>query len=177
MKMMNWINALAIGGMIMTAAIGASEASNRCDRAHYEIVSAVSEYTHHSHIHLDVACPVKRDRHGNPIFYRAISCQFDITGDDDPHHNNQSFVAINDASLIRFNSHHGGRHLEGRYGCHFRANNFKAYFPGDHHDFDWRMRGSATCVPASCVESYETDHYRDEGRDALWFPDWDAWSH
>lgn len=151
--------AIAAIALLTTAA----SATNYCDEAYYKQVYAWSDYTSASHIHLDVACPYD---------YRAISCEFDVGGQDD-HDQNQYFVAINDASPYEFGSNHSGHDLEGEYGCHFRANNFLKYFPG-HHDFYWRLQGTATCVPKDCVYVEPTHDYYDESKDATLAWDWEA---
>jgi hypothetical protein len=152
--------ATAISAMaLMTAA---ASATNYCDKAEYQQVSAYSGYTKDSHIHLDVACPHD---------YRAISCEFDVGGKDD-YDQNQYFVAINDSSPYKFDSDHNGHKLEGEYGCHFRANNFMPYFPG-YHEFDWRLKGTATCVPKACVYVNDTHDYYDESKNTEWEWNWD----
>lgn len=129
----------------------AASATNYCNEAKYKQVTATSEYTNYSHIHLDVACPYD---------YRAISCEFDVKGKDD-YDQNRYFVAINDASPYHFDSGHSDYKFESEYGCHFRANNFLSYFPG-HSDFYWGLQGTATCVPKDCVHVDKTHDYYDE---------------
>jgi len=141
----------------MTLMTTAAFATNYCDKAEYQQVYAASDYTKDSHIHLDVACPYD---------YRAISCEFDVGGKDD-HDQNWYFVAINDASPYKFDANHNDHALEGEYGCHFRANNFKPYFPG-HYDFYWQLKGTATCVPQECVYVDQTHDYSDESKYAEW---------
>jgi hypothetical protein len=147
--------AAAISTMALMTSV--AFATNYCDKAEYQQVYAYSDYTKDSHIHLDVGCPYD---------YRAISCEFDVEGKDD-HDQNHYFIAINDASPYQFDSSHSGHKLDSEYGCHFRANNFLKYFPG-HHEFDWRLKGTATCVPKECVEVYQTDDYYNEYKDAAW---------
>jgi len=107
----------------MTFMTATASATNYCDEPKVEQVYARSDYTKDTHIHLDVACP-----HG----YEAIACGFDMYGKDDKGPN-KFFVAVNDATPFKFDSKHNGHKLDGDYGCHFRVNNFKPYFPG-HHD-------------------------------------------
>jgi hypothetical protein len=161
------IRSTLIAGLAVVSLMTASAfATNYCDEAKYKQVSAFSDYTTDTHIHLDVACPYD---------YQAISCEFDVEGKND-HGLNQHFVAINDASPYQFGSNHSGHHLDGDYGCHFRANNFMPFFPG-YQDFYWRLKGTATCVPKHCVHVENTHDYYDESADAAWFPEWDQGQH
>jgi hypothetical protein len=133
-----------------------------CWETQYKQVVAFSKYTTDSHIHLDIACPHD---------YRAIACGFDIGGDRDDGQN-QQFVAINDASPYHFDSDHSDYPFEGEYGCHFRANNFAAYFP-KYKPFYWNLKGTATCVPKDCVSVDETYDYYQDSQDAVLSWDWE----
>ena len=162
----NMIRSTLIAGLAaMTFMTATASATNYCDETKVKQVHARSDYTKDTHIHLDVACPHD---------YRAVACGFDVKGQDDEGLN-KFFVAINDATPYRFGSGHNGHKLDGDYGCHFRANNFKPYFPGQ-HEFYWALEGTATCVKKSCVHRDDTHDYYDESKNAIWFPDWDRWS-
>jgi hypothetical protein len=157
--------AIAAIGLMTTAASADSyqqPTQNYCSPAEYKLVYAQTEYGHYSHMHLDVACPYD---------YRAIACGFDIGGDHDDGQN-QHFVAINDASPYHFDSGHTDYKFEGEYGCHFRANNFAAYFP-KYEPFYWNIKGTATCVPKDCVSVDETYDYYQDSRDAMLSWDWE----
>lgn len=155
---------LIAGLAVMSLMTSSAFATNHyCNEAKFKQVYAYSDYTYDTHLHFDVACPYN---------YQAISCEFDFHGRNDDG-GNQYFIAVNDASPYRFDDSHNGYQLEGEYGCHFRANNFKAYFPGYDNKFEWRMKGWATCVPTDCVYVDETHDDYNESQDATWFPEWD----
>jgi hypothetical protein len=82
------------------------------------------------------------------------------------------FVAINAASPYELDSKPSDHKLEGKYGCHFEANNFTVYFP-DHYDVYWRLEGTDTCVPQACVYVNQTLDYYDESKDNEWEWEWD----
>jgi hypothetical protein len=157
--------AAAIAAIALTTGTASASSydshQNYC-KGEYKLVYAQTEYSHYSHMHLDVACPYD---------YRAISCGFDIGGDHDDGQN-QHFVAINDASPYHFDSSHTDYQFEGEYGCHFRANNFAAYFP-KYKPFYWNLKGTATCVPKDCVYVDETYDYYQDSRDAVLAWDWE----
>ena len=128
----------------------------------YKQVYAQTEYAYEPHQHLDVVC-----QEG----YRAISCEAAIHGKNDYGYN-MHFVALNEAHPESFkkNSHgeyeHASNHAQ-YYGCHFRANNFLEYFTPSYHtqyktDFEWQLKGFATCVPKQCVYFEQTHAYYDE---------------
>ncbi len=131
--------------------------ATRCDE--YEQVHAETPYDDKAHKHLDVVC---REH------WRAISCEMRIGGRHDRYNRdrnrlNQEVIAANEHHPVQFGERHGHEEHYGHYGCHFRANNFLTIFTG--YKFEWKLGGSATCVPARCVDVYETEWYSWDSRD------------
>ena len=133
----------------------------------YKQVYAQTDYSAYPHQHLDVVC-----QEG----YRAISCEAAIHGKNDYDYS-MYFVALNEAhpEVFKKNSHgdyeHASSHVR-YYGCHFRANNFLEYFttsyqPKSHYDFEWQIKGFATCVPKECVYVEQTHEYDGEWVDPV----------
>jgi hypothetical protein len=169
MKLSQRFSAIAVSVIaaiaLTTAAASAQTTQNYCTPAEYKLVYAETEYSHHSHKHLDVACPYN---------YVAIACGFDIGSDntqENYHNQDRYFIAINDASPYHFDSSHSDYQYQGEYGCHFRANNFAAYFPG-YQMFYWNIKGTATCVPKDCASEEKTSDYYQESLDAMLSWDW-----
>ena len=121
----------------------------KCDEVRQ--VYAATEYTYEPHKHLKVACPYD---------YRAISCEIDIGGKNDRGLSKYA-VAINEARPMKFGQHWQS-HLDGEYGCHFRANNLLYYVSKAHQPFYWNVTGWATCVPKTCVYEEATHDYYEE---------------
>jgi hypothetical protein len=132
----------------------------------FKQVYAQTDFSKHPHQHLDVACDEG---------YRAISCEAAIHGKNDYNYS-MYYVNLNEANPETFNknSHGGFEHAShgAYYGCHFRANNSLLYFtPAYHpqyaHDFEWQIKGFATCVPKECVHFEQTYEYYDEYGDPI----------
>jgi hypothetical protein len=154
---------LGLGATLLLASTAGATSSYKCDE--YKQVYAQTDYAADPHQHLDVVC-----QEG----YRAISCEAAIAGKNDYDYSTH-FVALNEAHPSEFNKNsygkyeHASNHAQ-YYGCHFRANNFLAYFTPSYHvqsayDFEWRLKGFATCVPEQCVYVEQTHAYT---------PDYDA---